>query len=259
MTRRYYSSIAQETYLVTSVLSTDTSFLVGGISGFPSNFPYTIAIEPDTANEEICEVTASSGTTMTVTRGVDGSTAQSHTASGTATLIQHRVSARDFDEANLHVNSTADVHGVTGALASASSVTTALSTATTAATSASAALAVTSSLTSVWTAYTPTFSGITTPVASFAYKLTGKTLTIRGAFSSGTIQSPTSSITFSLPGVTSVAVLQVLAHDGNTVTGASSQVFAGVNPSATTGFVGLFNTAGSSVGGLAVSGTIEVV
>jgi len=53
-------------------------------------------------------VTNVSGTTLTVTRGVDGTSAVSHNAGAS---FSHGVSARDFDEANSHVNdTTTDVH-----------------------------------------------------------------------------------------------------------------------------------------------------
>jgi hypothetical protein len=53
-------------------------------------------------------VTNVAGTTLTVTRGVDGTTAVSHSAGA---VFRHGVSGRDFDEANSHVNdTTTDVH-----------------------------------------------------------------------------------------------------------------------------------------------------
>jgi hypothetical protein len=58
-------------------------------------------VDPDTVNEEVVEVTNRSGTTLTVTRGVDGTTAVAHSNGAT---IRHGVSARDFDEPNALVN-----------------------------------------------------------------------------------------------------------------------------------------------------------
>jgi hypothetical protein len=71
------------------------------LSGYPAQFPYTAIIDPDTASEEVVEVTAAAGTTLTVTRGVDGTSAVSHNAGA---VFRHGVSARDFDEANAFVN-----------------------------------------------------------------------------------------------------------------------------------------------------------
>ena len=64
-------------------------------TGFPSSTPYTMIIDQDTVNEEVVEVTARSGTTLTITRGVDGTTGISHTAGA---AVEHGFSARDFSE-----------------------------------------------------------------------------------------------------------------------------------------------------------------
>jgi len=75
--------------------------------------PWTAIIDPDTASEEVVEVTNVSGTTLTVTRGVDGTSAVSHSAGA---VFRHGVSGRDFDEANAHVNTTSgNPHSVTAA------------------------------------------------------------------------------------------------------------------------------------------------
>ena len=108
MPRRYYSSTAARTTLSSGINSTATSITVGSVSGFPGSFPYTLILDQDTASEEVVNVTAASGTTLTVTRGQDGTTGVSH-SSGAA--VNHGVSARDFDEPNAHVNdTTTDVH-----------------------------------------------------------------------------------------------------------------------------------------------------
>lgn len=108
MPRRYYSSTAARTTLSSGINSTATSITVGSASGFPGSFPYTLILDQDTASEEVVTVTAGSGTTLTVTRGQDGTTGVSH-SSGAA--VNHGVSARDFDEPNSHVNdTTTDVH-----------------------------------------------------------------------------------------------------------------------------------------------------
>lgn len=60
--------------------------------------------------EEIVEVAAAAGTTLTVTRGVDGTSAATHAA---AAAVRHAVSARDFREPQEHIAATA-AHGVSG-------------------------------------------------------------------------------------------------------------------------------------------------
>jgi hypothetical protein len=101
MARRYYSSTAARTTLAANINNSVTTVGVTAVSGWPASFPYTIIIDQDTINEEVVTVTARTGTTLTVIRGVDGTTAVAHTAGA---AINHGVSARDFDEPNEHVN-----------------------------------------------------------------------------------------------------------------------------------------------------------
>lgn len=103
MARRYYSSVAQRTTLASDLDNSSSTVVVAAVSGFPSSFPYTLIIDQDTVNEEIVTVTARSGTTLTVTRGVDGTTGVAHSAGAT---VNHGVSARDFDEPNAFINGT---------------------------------------------------------------------------------------------------------------------------------------------------------
>ena len=101
MARRYYSSIAARTTLAADINDSTTTMGVVAVVGWPGSFPYTLIIDQDTVNEEIVEVTARSGTTLTVVRGVDGSTAIAHTAGA---AVNHGVSARDFNEPNAFLN-----------------------------------------------------------------------------------------------------------------------------------------------------------
>ena len=108
MPRRYYSSTAVATTLSGSINNSTTSVTVTALSGFPNTTPWTAIIDKDTASEEVVTVTTVAGTTLTVTRGVDGTSAVSHNAGA---AFSHGVSARDFDETNSHVNdTTTDVH-----------------------------------------------------------------------------------------------------------------------------------------------------
>lgn len=101
MPRRYYSSTAVATTLSGNINNSTTSVTVAALSGYPAQFPYTAIIDPDTASEEVVTVTAASGTTLTVTRGADGTSAVSHNAGA---VFRHGVSARDFDETNAFAN-----------------------------------------------------------------------------------------------------------------------------------------------------------
>ena len=110
MARRYYSSVAVRTTLSSSISNSATSITVAAVTGFPGSFPYTLIIDEDTADQEIVEVTNSSGTTLTVTRGVDGSAAVAHDA---GSAVNHGVSARDYDEPNEFLNTGGTVTGPT--------------------------------------------------------------------------------------------------------------------------------------------------
>ena len=102
---RYYSSTAVETALGSSIPAqsqgqANTSFIVGSVSGFPSSYPYTLIVDPDTSKEEVVTVTAGSGTTLTVTRGSDNTQAVAHSAGA---VVRHGVSGREFRESENHI------------------------------------------------------------------------------------------------------------------------------------------------------------
>jgi hypothetical protein len=102
---RYYSSTAVETALGSSIPAqsqgqANTSFIVGSISGFPTSYPYTLIVDPDTSKEEVVTVTAGSGTTLSVTRGSDNTQAVAHSAGA---VVRHGVSGRDFRESENHI------------------------------------------------------------------------------------------------------------------------------------------------------------
>ena len=103
MARRYYSSTAVETTLTSGISDSATTIPVASTSGFPASTPYTLILDEGTVSEEIVEVTGVASLNLTVTRGVDGTSAVAHSNGGT---VKHGVSARDFDEANEFVNST---------------------------------------------------------------------------------------------------------------------------------------------------------
>lgn len=108
MARRYYSSTAVRTTLTADITSTATTITVAAATGFPASYPWTAIIDQDTLNEEVVEVTARSGTTLTVTRAVDGTPGVGHTAGAT---FNHGVSARDFDEPNSFINASGKTNG----------------------------------------------------------------------------------------------------------------------------------------------------
>ena len=102
---RYYSSTAVETALGSSIPAqsqnqANTSFIVGSISGFPTDFPYSLIVDPDTSKEEVVTVYAGSGTTLSVYRGADNTQAVAHSAGA---VVRHGVSGREFRESENHI------------------------------------------------------------------------------------------------------------------------------------------------------------
>jgi hypothetical protein len=109
---RYYSSTAAKTTLANAISASSTSLQLAAAANLPSQYPYTLILEKDTANEEVIEITGLVGTSYTIgTRGVDGSGAKGH-AIGAA--VEHGVSARDFSDSRAHEVATTGVHGITG-------------------------------------------------------------------------------------------------------------------------------------------------
>jgi hypothetical protein len=110
---RYYSSTAIDTTLTGAVNGSATSITVASVSGFPASYPYTLALSYDTAGEELVNVTAAAGLTLTIVRGQDGTSGVSHDAGA---QVKHVASARDYREPQEHIAASSTVHGVTGAV-----------------------------------------------------------------------------------------------------------------------------------------------
>jgi hypothetical protein len=110
---RYYSSTAVDTTLTGSVNGSATSITVAATSGFPTSYPYTLALDYDTASEELVNVTAAAGTTLTIVRGQDGTSGTAHSAGA---VVKHVISGRDLREPQEHIAASSGVHGVTGAV-----------------------------------------------------------------------------------------------------------------------------------------------
>ena len=116
MTTRKYSSRSQQTTLTAGINSSATSAtvvsgsgLLGGIT-ISAGEIFTVVIDPDTALEEIVDVSAVSTNTLTIVRGIDGSTGQAHSAGA---VVRHMAIGRDYREANNHIENTTTVHGLT--------------------------------------------------------------------------------------------------------------------------------------------------
>jgi len=102
MTRKY-SSISVETTLATGISSTATtmtvaagtgSTLLGGVTLAPANVDqFTVAIDPDTQNEEIVFITAVSTDTFTIVRGRASTGNITHTGGAT---VRHVLTSDDL-------------------------------------------------------------------------------------------------------------------------------------------------------------------
>jgi hypothetical protein len=119
MTTRKYSSRSQQTTLTAALSSSATSTtvvsgtaLLGGVT-VSAGETFTVVIDPDTALEEIVDVTAVSTNTLTITRAIDGSTGQAHSAGA---VVRHMAVGRDYREANTHIEASTSVHGITGSV-----------------------------------------------------------------------------------------------------------------------------------------------
>ena len=113
---RYYSATAQDTTLSSSATNSTTSIVVAATTGYPTSYPFVLALDYNASSEELVLVTAASGLTLTVTRAYNGTTAQAHS---TGAVVRHVITAQDLTDAQSHYNTalSAGAHGVTGALA----------------------------------------------------------------------------------------------------------------------------------------------
>jgi hypothetical protein len=116
---RYYSSIAVDNTVASAITSGSTTMVLNSSPvGYPS-VPFTLALDYNTSTEELVQVTAISGTTLTISRADAGQgsgtvgTAQSHAVGA---VIRHVITAQDLTDASIHQGSTSGVHGVTGAV-----------------------------------------------------------------------------------------------------------------------------------------------
>ncbi len=114
---RQYSSRSQQSTLTSAITAgaatmtvVNGSALLGGQS-IPSGRTFTLVIDVDTALEEIVDATAVSTNTFTITRAIDGASAQSHSAGA---VVRHMAIGRDYRDANLHTQASASYNDGAG-------------------------------------------------------------------------------------------------------------------------------------------------
>ncbi len=97
-TRRQYAGAAAATTITVGINTVETTCTLASTTGFPSSagVPFYVVIDPGTSSEEKCSATIS-GSTLTITRGQDDTTASAHSAGAT---IYPVFTANDADEAN---------------------------------------------------------------------------------------------------------------------------------------------------------------
>jgi hypothetical protein len=117
MTTRQYSSRSQQSTLTSAITAGAATMtvvsgtaLLGGVT-IPAGRTYTLVIDVDTALEEIVDATAVSTNTFTITRAIDGSSAQAHSAGA---VVRHMAIGRDYRDANLHAEADASYNDGAG-------------------------------------------------------------------------------------------------------------------------------------------------
>lgn len=120
MTTRVYSSISQDTTLAgggvgssatsMTVASGTGAALMGGITLTAGDI-FTVALDPDTVNEEIVYITAQSSDTFTITRAQAGTSSVVHAAGAT---VRHVLSSSDLNWFNNMIQSSTAIGSTPG-------------------------------------------------------------------------------------------------------------------------------------------------
>jgi len=114
-TRRYYSANAVDNTVGSAINSTSTTVVLSTSPvGYPSTYPFVVALDYNNASEELVLVTGASGSTLNITRAYNGTSAAAHNAGA---VVRHVIIAQDLTDFQDHVAAGPNgVHGITGSL-----------------------------------------------------------------------------------------------------------------------------------------------
>ena len=110
-TGQQYATNVPQTTLTASINAAAPSMQVLSATGWPAA-PFTAILDIGTSSQEPVDVTAVVGTTFTITRAIDGTSAFSHGPGFTAGTVTHGDIGRDFREARTHMDGATNQHGV---------------------------------------------------------------------------------------------------------------------------------------------------
>ena len=116
-TGQQYGTNVPQVVLTSGITAVATTMPVSSTLGMPS-VPFTATLDIGQSNQEPVDVTNISGLNLTITRAIDGTTAQAHNVNATVT---HSNIARDFREPRSHIDAASSpdavghsVHGLIG-------------------------------------------------------------------------------------------------------------------------------------------------
>lgn len=109
----FYTNTAVQTTLSGSIDNMVTVCTVASTVGWPTSYPFIVALDFGTTNEELVRVTNNSSGTLTMTRAFGGTSATSHSAGA---VVRHVFNAQDATDFRTHEDASSGVHGVAGSV-----------------------------------------------------------------------------------------------------------------------------------------------
>lgn len=223
MTRKF-SSISVETTLASGISNSATSMtvasgtgsnLLGGVTLAAGNVDqFTVAIDVDTANEEIVFITAASSDTFTIVRGRAGTSAISHSAGAS---VKHVLTSDDLNAFNTAVSPVSSIQ-----FAGSSSGTLTVQAPAVAGTNTVTFPAVTDTLVALTATQTLTNKTLTAPTVSSLY-LSDSSIVFEGSSADAnettlSVTNPTADRTITLPDASGTVLLNEIQFNAQTGT-----------------------------------------